>query len=516
MRALKAIRLSVKTDETTSPERQDEAITAEAKRRGMTIVGEAADLNVSASKTGPFERPELGKWLTPARAGEYDAIIWWRLDRAVRSMSDLHKLGDWARTYRKRLIFASGPAGGELELDMSSATGQLIAMILAFAAQMEAQAIKERVTGTHAYLRREARWAGGKPPYGFRAVERAEGSGWTLEIDPGPAELIREAVNRVIRGESVNSVCADLNRRGILSPSDYHRDANGGETKQSPWVATSLMKILRSRAMLGYVMHNGKPVAGTDGMPLARVEPAIISHEDFERLQRVLDDNSRVKRRTQATSLLLQVAFCECGAPLYKWSKPNRHGKNYSYYRCRTRYKSEQGGTCATKPIRCEELDETAESSLLALIGELEAMERRLVPGADHTARLAQVERRIREYRDDREAGLWDDDVESYRGTVARLQEQRAELAAMPQVPDRYEDVPTGRTYREVWSGLETTEEKRAFLLGSGLKVTLHAEPIQVRSLFPTEPAEQSGRISVLLPTDLQRRVQEHASRQAV
>lgn len=110
IRAVGAIRLSVLTDETTSPARQREADESAAAILGAEIGDRwAEDLDVSASKTSPFERPELSKWLESP--DDYDMVIWWRLDRAVRSMADMHALATWARTHRKMLVFAEGPAG---------------------------------------------------------------------------------------------------------------------------------------------------------------------------------------------------------------------------------------------------------------------------------------------------------------------------------------------------------------------------------------------------------------------
>src|SRR5699024_12053218 len=70
-RALLAIRLSVRTDETTSPERQEEACRSAATHYGLSVAGVASDIDVSATKTTPWERPELGKWLND-RSHEFD------------------------------------------------------------------------------------------------------------------------------------------------------------------------------------------------------------------------------------------------------------------------------------------------------------------------------------------------------------------------------------------------------------------------------------------------------------
>ncbi len=76
LRGVRCIRLSVMTDETTSPERQREADDIAAAALGIGFgegdaLREAVGLDVSASAFGPFDRPQLGEWL--ARPDECDA-----------------------------------------------------------------------------------------------------------------------------------------------------------------------------------------------------------------------------------------------------------------------------------------------------------------------------------------------------------------------------------------------------------------------------------------------------------
>lgn len=117
---------------------------------------------MSALKTTPWERTELRYWLD--RPDEWDVIIWQRMDRAVRSMADMADLGRYAKKHRERLIFASGPGGGMLELDFTSIMSEFMMMFLAFAAQLEGQTIMERNQGAAAYLQQIGRWPGGSMP----------------------------------------------------------------------------------------------------------------------------------------------------------------------------------------------------------------------------------------------------------------------------------------------------------------------------------------------------------------
>ncbi|WP_254552290.1 recombinase family protein [Kitasatospora sp. MMS16-BH015] len=95
LRGVRCIRLSVLTDETTSPERQREACDHVGAELRVTFgegdaLREAVDLDVSASKTSPWERPQPLRWLNDPQA--YDALVCWRFDRAIRSIGHMYAL----------------------------------------------------------------------------------------------------------------------------------------------------------------------------------------------------------------------------------------------------------------------------------------------------------------------------------------------------------------------------------------------------------------------------------------
>ncbi|GAA2917132.1 hypothetical protein GCM10020221_11570 [Streptomyces thioluteus] len=81
-RALLSIRLSVLTDETTSPVRQELDLRRFALLDAAASSASPRDLNVSAPKSTQWKRPELGDWINN-RAPEFDQILFWKLDRFV-------------------------------------------------------------------------------------------------------------------------------------------------------------------------------------------------------------------------------------------------------------------------------------------------------------------------------------------------------------------------------------------------------------------------------------------------
>ena len=110
--------------------RQIEDCTAEAERRGWTIVDRYVDNNVSASKTKP--RPEYERMLDDVRAGVIDAVIVWDVDRLTRKPAELETFIDLADRHGLSLASVGG------EIDLATPQGRLTARIKGSVARHEA------------------------------------------------------------------------------------------------------------------------------------------------------------------------------------------------------------------------------------------------------------------------------------------------------------------------------------------------------------------------------------------
>jgi DNA invertase Pin-like site-specific DNA recombinase len=465
-RALGVIRLSELTDESTSPERQREIITRKAAERGSEIIGWAEDLDVSASKVAPMNRPQLRVWLD--RPDEYDELIFWRIDRLARKVGDFARMVEWCEEQGKGLVSATEA------FDLADkGLGQAMAYIAVTFAQMEANANSVRVTGSHAYLRRNGRFGGGKAPYGYQAILNGSGAGYVLAYDEEAAEIVREIVGRVIAGEAVNAIAADLTRRGYASPRDRTRILAGREPWGDPWQPGSLRKVLANPAMLGYATHDKQAVTGDDGMPIMK-GPPIVTESEWDRLQHALSVASRVKARTQTPSLLLGIAYCgKCGGPYYKWQKPNRHGKVYSYYRCRNSYRRHERPTpCDVLHFRCDDLDQMTADSFLGQVGDLEVLEKVYIAGVDHSDEIAQLRRAVESARAEYDKGGYDypggDD--DYEARAGRLRDRLTRLAAEKTKGPGYDYRPIGKTYQQLWEASDI-KGRRQIMLGAGYEV---------------------------------------------
>ncbi|MCX5349177.1 recombinase family protein [Streptomyces mirabilis] len=498
LRGVSALRLSVLTDETTSPERQREANRGAAASLGIDLADrEAVDLGVSASKTTPFERPELGAWLQ--RPDDFDALIFWRFDRAVRSMDDMHELAKWARENRKMIVLAEGP-GGRLVLDFRNPLdpmAQLMVTLFAFAAQMEAQAIRERVTSAQAAMRvMPLRWRGSRPPYGYMPAE-LEGGGWTLTQDPEAVAVIERIIRELlgdlsngVTGKSAAAIAKGLNEDGIPSPRDHWSLRQGrktggktggkaGETvtrERFAWRHSSIKELLTSERLLGWKTENNKPVRDSAGNPVMATAEPILRREEFDAIGAVLDglsvDNKKPDR-VDTVALLLRVILCEgCGERMYL-HRPSPNSKSTSKtetYKCGSHTR---GRKCASPAIiKREWADEYAEREFLRMLGALEITHTRTVPGYDPQPEIDATLAEYEEHQAQQGRQKSSAAKAAWQRRADALDARLAELEDRPKVEPRREEIRTGKRYTDVWRGADVTA-KREMLVEAGAILTV-------------------------------------------
>ncbi|MEU9707488.1 recombinase family protein [Streptomyces sp. NPDC047967] len=495
LRGVRCVRLSVLTDETTSPERQREADDRVAAELNIDFgtgdaLREAVDLDVSASTFGPFDRPELGGWL--ARPDEYDALVWWRFDRAIRSMAHMHELAKWARDHRKMLVFAEGIGGGKLVFDFRNPMDPMAEfqmMMLAFAAQVESQSIKDRVTGAMEAIRRmPLRWrGGGRPPYGYMPAPMPKehgGIGWTLVPDPDAVKVIERIVRELLEGATVSAIAVGLNADGEPSPRDHWavkmEREKGGKTGGArgshvvrdvfKWTPAVITRMLRNPTLLGWKMHKGKPVRDAEGNPIMQTETPILTREEFDRIGAVLDSRSiDNKERKDTDALQLRVIHCDsCGGRMYL-SKPTKNGASvHAFYKCNS---SARGDVCELPAnVRADWADDYTTAEFLRVLGPVETTHVVEIPGCDPEPELRATLREFEEHQEQRgrqkskhAARAWQERADALDNRIAMLEE------AEKIEPQRIV-TSTGRTFADEWAEKDTAG-RRAMLIEAGVRL---------------------------------------------
>jgi DNA invertase Pin-like site-specific DNA recombinase len=485
LRALLAVRLSHLTDETTSPDRQKAVTREHAERQGWHVIDTAEDLDVSASTVPPFDRPKLGPWLCEPACHGWDVLVFWRADRAVRSMSDMFALTRWAQQQRKVIVFVSGPFGGDpLTLDMrhdrTDPHVNLILAIIAFAAEVESQAIKERVNAARAFLLPTDRWVGGAPGYGYvLADHRVRGK--TIVRDEHAAEVIREIARRLCDGESVTAIVQSLNTRGELTYRDRLRMLDGRPTRahgkngrtdtdRERWSRHSIRTMMTNPRLLGYKTSKGKPVSGPDGAPIQIAEP-VLSVQEFQRVQNALNARSAAPVRTQRTTPLLGVVKCgRCGRNASRVGNTHK-GKQYQYYRCNS--DSRDSDRCRGTAHE-NRVTGVVERAFLSQLADVPVQERQWVQGEDHTAELEHVRRLLTSLENEKRTSTdWDEDDErEYQTSKQHYRKRIKTLRALPQREAGWVTRLTNRTYGQEWASADE-DGRRKLMLNAGMTLKI-------------------------------------------
>jgi site-specific DNA recombinase len=283
----------------------------------LNIVAEYRDEGISG--TVPLhERPEGRRLLEDAKAGRFDVLLVYKLDRLGRSLLVIVEAHD---------LLAGSGAGVALRsarepIDTSNPGGRLIFQMLASFAEYDRESILERTrAGVTRAFRRGTQM--GFLPFGYRTDEAGE-----LEIVAEEAELVREIIEGVADGSTLYGVAKRLNDLGLPSPG---RRYPGGERKPGrSWSATTIHNIVHQRAYSG--VH--EVTIKDTGETIERPAPAIVSEALQGRAQASLRHNRRYRdRETDRRYLLAGLVRCAvCGHACVGHSATAR-GTKYHYYR---------------------------------------------------------------------------------------------------------------------------------------------------------------------------------------
>lgn len=495
LRAIVGARVSVvKGAEKVSHVAQHDSGVNYAERQGYEVVGAFEDLDVSA-QVSPWDRSDLGQWLTDERAPEWDVMIFSKIDRAFRSIRDCVKLAEWMQQHNKVLIFSDDGLtldyhSNKRDRDISSMMAELFVYLGAFFAEIELERFRGRSIAAHEALRTQTRWTGGIAPDGYLIVEHSEGRGKGLATDYERKKILNAMADLIIDGESFNGVADWLNAKEIPTNQDHQRPEN--ERKGTAWSATEVINVLTTPATQGWkttgAHKHAKVMLDDEGEPI-RLAPPTFEEPRWNELQEAIQARKRAPYRTRKASPLSGVVYCwRCG----KAASQNVHtkigGKQYRYYRCCRTPKA-----CPRVRVRAEIAEERLEQDFLEQCGHLPVPQWRFVPGADHTEELEQVRKRIAQQRDDREAGLIDgeEDEQRYRETMKKLLAKRKDLEEMPeQQQSGWIKEDTDETYNQAWQRLDS-QGRRKLLIDSGI-------------LLWVEPNDE---MTVQIPSDMLERI---------
>jgi DNA invertase Pin-like site-specific DNA recombinase len=298
-RAALLTRLSQFQDNSTSLERQRQDGAARIAAGGWSF-DPALDVfeDVESGWDPAARRRGLERFF--ANLERYDIVVFWKLDRAFRSIPSF--VDFLCRCERAGV----GLVSVKEDIDTTTPVGRLVAYNLMAIAEMESSNISMRVRSANEFLARCGARRGGPAPFGFRVeVIGHEGTRpiRRLGLHPEQAPALRMAVDAVLRGCSINEATRTLNAHPAV---DRERSPNG------------VRLLLRNPVLIGRLVHRGQVVVDDNGVPLAPNEP-LLDDWTWTRLQRAIDSRSRWNGevRSRRDSLLRGLIKCgTCGASM--------------------------------------------------------------------------------------------------------------------------------------------------------------------------------------------------------
>jgi site-specific DNA recombinase len=254
-----------------------------------------------------LNRPAMQRLLADAKQKKFDLLLVFKIDRISRNVGDLIKLGEHLNSIGVGLRSATEP------FDTTNSSGKLLFNMLGSFAQFERELIGERTRLGLRRRKREGKW-NGIAPFGYRTKEDG-----TLELDPREAPFARRVFQLFLEN---NWGTTQIARHMRLE--DHVTRRNRGR-----WVTQTVWKMLSHPVYAGLSEVEGE---------LKAQNPAIVTWEEFERVQKVLASRaSTTGPQLHSPNVLSGLLRCGlCGGAMTTAKGCGKTGKlRVYYYMCR-------------------------------------------------------------------------------------------------------------------------------------------------------------------------------------
>jgi site-specific DNA recombinase len=234
-------------------------------------------------------RPEFLRMLADLAAGVRDGVVMWAADRLTRQPRENEQFLDVIAAAKVRHVrFVHGIPG----VDVHSGEG-VVMLRISGAIAAEESAAKGRRVKRKMLQNAQLGLPHGRSlrPFGFEQD--------AITHRPDEAAIIREMAERLVAGESLRSLCTDLDTRGVRT------------VKGSPWQTHSLRHVLTNPRVAGLRRHNGEVIGKAVWEP-------IITEELHRKVLATFESRKVSGRRTPRAYLLSGLLRCgKCGGTLY-------------------------------------------------------------------------------------------------------------------------------------------------------------------------------------------------------
>jgi site-specific DNA recombinase len=326
-----------------------------AGSHGLAVRHVYADNDITAS--GRKTRPAYRQMLADL-AGRPAVVIVWHTDRLHRHLAELEEYITLAEEHG---ITTRAVRAGDL--DLTTASGRMIARMLGVAARHELEQMSERRKAGKARAAANGQWKGGRRPFGYAS----DG----VTIVPAEAALIAAGSDAVLAGSSLAAITRTWNTSGIAT------------TTGKAWRPREVARVLLRPRNAALMEHQGQILEG-----VSAEWPPVVEEPVWRGVAAALSAPGRRTTPGPARVWLLSgIAECGvCGRGLLVSRVAGKGRPMRPVYRCRPERASGAQGHLARDAAALEEY--ITEVVLARLARPDAAQLLRPAPAADGAAQL--------------------------------------------------------------------------------------------------------------------------------
>lgn len=343
---------------------QKDRLIAFCRAKGWVVSGMFIDPGHSGAT---LERPGMTALCEGVKAGKYDVVLVYKLDRLSRSQKDtLFLIEDVFMKHDAAFVSM------QESFDTSTVFGVAMVGILSVFAQMERSTIVERtMMGRTGRAEKGLFHGGGTEPIGYNYVDGE------LVVDPVEAQQVRDVYQMYADGYSVTEIT---------------RRMDGRTTKHGDWSHTGTVgNVLDNPLYAGYIHFDGVLEKG--------LHEAIVSEELNARVKARRKRLRHAEASGDSAYLLTGLIYCaDCGARYFPNKRPNKS----VVYSCHSRAKKNKSmvrdPSCKAPHIPMAELDAMVEAEVLRVAHDPELVEeiikkRAAGEGSSNSSRTSEIEK---------------------------------------------------------------------------------------------------------------------------
>lgn len=331
----------------SSDRQNEESITAQvracteyAEKHGMEISHVYADEAISGKESKTASRVQYQQMMKDASRGLFEVILIHKFDRVARSLTEHVNLQARLAKWQVELIAVAQDFGGGAE-------AKIVKALLWSMSEYYLDNLASEVRKGQREAALQGKHNGGVPPFGYDVVDQR------LVINPLEAEYVRKMFEACIAGDGYADIIEDMRAAGIVGK------------RGKPIKYPQIYEILHNEKYTGVYLFSPTEAENRadrrekpDAIRIEDNHPAIISKEDFKKVQEIMTSKKRSGKRHYLCSGLV---YCSCGAKMFAHIS-KRKGHEYFYYKCSAK--------CGAPVAKMEEIDSAALEYLRSLLSE--------------------------------------------------------------------------------------------------------------------------------------------------